>query len=534
MEEFQSGTTAEPQMTPPVLPDTLGAPGQVLYPYPAAKQEKKKWELHSFDRPFAWIAVLLGFLLMRYAFFYADGFFTTGCFLLLYFVSALYIRFSGCKPTLPQRIFGCVICAFTLVFSLTASPLLHGLCFCFLLPAIVWRTHAVCGGKGFVTRFFPFDLGSSGIAKPIQHFTAGPQAMLSSQKNSAATNTVKHILIGLLVTIPLTIVVGILLASADSGIADMFEFLSDLPDIEIGEIFWQIVFGIPLGIWLFAILYSASKRKEQPFPVDAFYEGKLAALRMIPNAGLYAGVTPICLLYLAYVISQTNYFLSAFAGRLPEGMIYSEYARRGFFELCAIAVINLLVILVLTGCAKKGGTDRPKLLTVYAVTLCIFTLFIIATALAKMVLYIHAYGMTQLRIYTTWFMVLLAVVFLVLLLRQFSAKLPTAAVLTGVFIVMFAGLCFSRPDARIAEYNLRRCAEGTLKDMDIDMLCDLSEDAYNVMAQNRELLEQEGLWDYFLEKAEMKTDYEYGSDQYRKWNMSAQILLQQLHTDTTR
>ena len=66
------------------------------------------------------------------------------------------------------------------------------------------------------------------------------------------------------------------------------------------------------------------------------------------------------------------------------------------------------------------------------------------------------------------------------------------------------------------------------------MLCDLSEDAYNVMAQNRELLEKEGLWDYFLEKAEMKTDYEYGSDQYRKWNMSAQILLQQLHTDTTR
>lgn len=515
----------------PQTPSVLQAP---VYPYPQTAVQKKQWDFQPHDAVFALLALLLGLLFARYALLYADGFFTTGCFLLLYLVSAVYIRKSGYKPRPVQHVLGAVICAFTLVFSLSASPLLHGLCFVFLTAAIVWRTHAVCGGKGFVTRFFPIDLADSLLAKPFGHFTAAPHAVAAPMKKNSAATAVKTVVIGLLVTIPLTIAVAALLASADSAIADMFEFLGDLPAVDTIRFFWQIVFGIPLGMWLFGMLCSAAKRRDMPFPDDAEYAEKLSGLRVIPNLGLYAGVTPICLLYLLYVFTQTNYFLSAFAGRLPEGMLYSEYARRGFFELCAIAVINLIVILVLTGCAKKGGEHRTKALTFYAVLLCGFTLFIIATALAKMMLYIHAYGMTQLRVYTTWFMVLLAAVFLILLVRQFAAKLPTAAILSGVFIVLFAGLCFGRPDALIAEYNLSRCAAGTLRDPDLNMLCGLSEDAYIVIARYQDMLEREGIWDDYYSKAEDKVKVDYISDKDRSWNLPAQILIQQIHTDTTR
>ncbi len=212
-------------------------------------------------------------------------------------------------------------------------------------------------------------------------------------------------------------------------------------------------------------------------------------------------------------------------------MIYSEYARRGFFELCAIAVINLIVILVLTGCAKKGGSTRPKLLTGYAVVLCLFTLFIIATALAKMLLYIKAYGLTALRLYTAWFMVLLAAVFFVLMLRQFVRKLPTAAILSVAFTVLFGLLCFAKPETRIAEYNIARYENGTLKDLDVQMLCELSEDAYTVMAKHPDTLEHAGQWEYFREKAENRTD-RYRIQKDRSWNLPAQILIQQIHTDT--
>ena len=150
-------------------PSVLEAP---VYPYPQPAVQKKKWEFQPHDACFALLALLLGQLFARYALLYADGFFTTGCFLLLYLVSAIYIRKSGCKPHPMQHVLGAVICVFTLVFSLTASELLHGLCFVFLIAAIVWRTHAVCGGKGFVTRFFPIDLADSLLAKPVSHLSA--------------------------------------------------------------------------------------------------------------------------------------------------------------------------------------------------------------------------------------------------------------------------------------------------------------------------------------------------------------------------
>lgn len=515
----------------PVLPENsmiLNTPPQTAF-----MLTKIHWKLQTHDLAFVWLALVLGFLFMRFVLVYADGFFTTGFFLLLHVCSNLYLRKAGCRPKLPHRLLGGIICAFSLVFSLTATPLLHGLCAVFLLLAIIWRTHAVCSGTRFVTRYFPFDLSESVFSEPMRCYDAGPQALSDSVKKSSAATTMKTILLGVLVTVPLTAIVAALLASADSGVEHLLTEAGSLLTNNVVSTFLQIACGIPIGLWLFSMLYSAALRRQRPNPMpeDAFYEQKLAAARMIPNLGLYAGVTPICLLYLVYVVSQTTYFLSAFAGRLPADMIYSEYARRGFFELCAIAVINLIVILVLTGCAKQGGRERPKALTVYAVILCVFTLFIIATALAKMVLYISAYGLTPLRVYTAWFMVLLAISFLVLLIRQFTAKLPTAAVLTSAFIILFAGLCFARPDARIAEYNIMRYEQGTLSELDVPALCGLSEDAYNVMARHPETLKEAGRWEYFLTCAEEFED-SYKRHKDRKWNLSAQLLIQALHTDT--
>lgn len=503
-------------------------------PY-AQPLSKKRWNLKAHDMIFAWLSLPLGFLFMRWVLVYADGFLTTLFFLLLYLCGEIFIRRAGCRPKLPHHVFGAVLCAFTLIFSLTASPLLHALDFVFLIFGMVWRIHAVCSDTNFVTHYFPFDLWDSVSAEPFRHYSAGPQALSDSVKKSSAASSVKTVLVGLLVTVPLTAIVAGLLASADSGVEHLLSSALDLLTNNVMTTLLELGLGIPAGFWLFAALFSAAQRKlhPNPMPEDEIYEQKLAGVRIIPNLGMYAGVTPICLLYLVYVISQTNYFLSAFAGKLPEGMIYSEYARRGFFELCAITVINLIVLLVMTGCVKKGGKSRPKALTVYAVILCLFTLFIIATALAKMVLYIGAYGLTALRLYTAWFMVLLCIAFLVLLMRQFMHKLPTAAILTVSFIVMFGGLCFSRPDACIAEYNITRYEQGTLHDLDIEALCKLSEDAYNVMMHHRNTLEKAERWEYFSQKAERTVD-NYSRHKDWSWNLSAQILLQYVQTGTTK
>ena len=118
-----------------------------------------------------------------------------------------------------------------------------------------------------------------------------------------------------------------------------------------------------------------------------------------------------------------------------------------------------------------------------------------------------------------------------LLVRQFVKKLPTAAILTVSFTLLFGLLCFARPEAMIAEYNIARYENGTLKELDVAMLCELSEDAYTVMAKHPDTLKQANQWENFAEDAKYRINC-YDKQNDRSWNIPAQILIQQMHTDT--
>ncbi|HCF70927.1 MAG TPA: DUF4173 domain-containing protein, partial [Syntrophomonas sp.] len=64
-----------------------------------------------------------------------------------------------------------------------------------------------------------------------------------------------------------------------------------------------------------------------------------------------------------------------------------EYARSGFFELCRIAAINLIVLLAANLLGQKQSR-KDKALKIFNSLLAIITLVLIATALSKMAMYI--------------------------------------------------------------------------------------------------------------------------------------------------
>lgn len=446
-------------------------------------------EIKPYDGAFAWITFILGYLFVKFVFYNIDGFVTTAVCIAMFVCGVLYVIKCGKKPTASQWVLGAVICCFSFVFSFTANRLMHDLCFLFLIAAQFWWVQAVCINARFVTKFFWFDLWRTVFVQPFRDFSGFFRAAFASVKNGKSSATVKAVIAGIVMTVPLTVIVAGLLSGADENIENM---LSDvLNAIRRSNVFgemMQVFLAIPVGAVIFGMLRADAKQKLYPLPSDICYNEKISRLKIFENVGIYAGVTPICVLYLIYIVSQTNYFVSAFFGRLPNGTDYAEYARRGFFELCAIAVINLAVIISMLAFAKKGGSERTKPLTVFTCMLCGFTLFIIATALAKMVLYVQVYGLTRLRLYTSWFMVLLGVIFVTITVRALVKKLPTAKILSASFIVMFAFLCFSRPDALIAEYNISRYEAGTLKNLDVSMLCELSDDALAVMTNHSDTI----------------------------------------------
>ena len=178
----------------------------------------------------------------------------------------------------------------------------------------------------------------------------------------------------------------------------------------------------------------------------------------------------LCLAYFMFFAAQGGYYFSAFWGSLPGGGITAaEYARRGFFELCQVSVINLLVMGAGQLFLREAQKTARILLKGLNVTLSILTLLLIATALSKMFLYIERFGMTQLRVFTSWFMLLLALFFIVLIIRQFRdfAVMRTCAMVAGVMVVL---LSYTNMDRMIVSYNLSAYEKGQLQELDMATL----------------------------------------------------------------
>ena len=66
---------------------------------PQERCEAPRPEIRKHDGVFVWVALLLGFMVMRYCFFNTNGFFTTAAFLLTFVCSAVYLWLGGARPT---------------------------------------------------------------------------------------------------------------------------------------------------------------------------------------------------------------------------------------------------------------------------------------------------------------------------------------------------------------------------------------------------------------------------------------------------
>jgi hypothetical protein len=159
-------------------------------------------------------------------------------------------------------------------------------------------------------------------------------------------------------------------------------------------------------------------------------------------------------LFLAFVLVQFRYL---FGGRelvaSRAHLTYAEYARHGFFELLAVSVLVLLVLLAADAVVRRNGT--PVALLSSALVALVFV--VMASALERMRIYEQAYGLTELRLYAVGVILWLGVVFIwfcATVLRQRRDLFAAGAVLAG--FIATAALNVVNPDALIARTNLER------------------------------------------------------------------------------
>jgi len=277
--------------------------------------------------------------------------------------------------------------------------------------------------------------------------------------------TLSKVLVGILCAVPVLLVVVPLLLSSDEAFSGMMNKLFE----NTSETFFKVLLGLVLS--LFVIAYGFSVKADSAGRIK---QGKSGG---VENVYLISFLSAISLCYVLYLFSQLAYFFSAFRGFLPDGEItYAQYARKGFFEMCAIAMINLgIVFLAMMIAKKENGKAAPGVRAV-ATFIAVFTLIIIATAISKMVLYIGAYGMTVLRLTTSAFMVFLSIVFVSVVLRIYVVKVnivKTALIAAGCIVLILGTVNVNRV---CAAYNYESYRNGRLPSIDLEALYGLGDE----------------------------------------------------------
>jgi hypothetical protein len=247
----------------------------------------------------------------------------------------------------------------------------------------------------------------------------------------------RPVLRGVLVAAALIVVFGGLFASADAAFAALAGRL--VPSLDL------LPFRVFVGVFAAALVGAGLLTRLRPLPPPALPEPVDR-----PRAEWAVPVLALDALFAAFVVVQLTVLFGGHAHVLrTSGLTYAQYARQGFFELVAVAVLALGVVAFVAGRVRLA-TDR-LLARASLGTLLLLLLVVLASAWRRLALYESAYGLTRLRLFVHAVIVGIALVVLCVLaagLRWRASWLPRACVAVGA--VTLLGLNVANPDALIA------------------------------------------------------------------------------------
>ncbi len=267
-----------------------------------------------------------------------------------------------------------------------------------------------------------------------------------------------------LLALPVAAVVLWLLSSADAVFSDLFSRLR--PDFPIGRIFRPLR-TLTTALFLASALYFI---REAPTPRAAEYLGRPR------RAVLFLGMTAaLDIVYIIFCYIQIKYLFGGAAEASMAGG-WAEYARSGFFQLVAVAAINLTLCLAGTDKERFASHGGKLLRGLYALLLAL-TAVILASAFRRMCLYIDAFGLSVLRLLTLWAM---AVIAFGILMAGWKLRRPGASFFraAGLFALgLWCVMALAGPGRLIANYNADRYLSGQLTEVDAGYLRSLGADA---------------------------------------------------------
>lgn len=207
---------------------------------------------------------------------------------------------------------------------------------------------------------------------------------------------------------------------------------------------------------------EAAKRKRAPFLLGVIESGMMLG-------GLIG-------LFGVFVFIQFNYFFGGAANVLRGGFTYSDYARRGFFELLAVSIMTLGLLLLLDWVTILTSKTSKQVFRGLALGVVALMGVMIFAASQRMELYETAYGFTHMRVLPHLFIWAIGALFIAFVLQLFRVReqvFSLGLLLTAIGYLTVLNVM--NLDLYIANRNIERFING--ESLDFCYLRSLSVDA---------------------------------------------------------
>lgn len=250
----------------------------------------------------------------------------------------------------------------------------------------------------------------------------------------------------LLLTAPLVLVFVLLLSRADPVFASIFR----LPALDAEVLASHVILVGAFAWWSAGFVRGALLGVSQRPALPERLPVRLGLAEVTTALG------SVIALFAIFIALQLRWlFGGADVVLATTGLTVAEYARRGFFELVAVAVLVLPLILVSRALIEDERVIRRH--RQLSLTLIVLLGAIMVSALLRMQLYVGYFGLTSDRLYATALMAWLAMVMLAMartVFRGWGRPFAAMTVLSG-FATLFT-LSIVNPDQLVARVNLGR------------------------------------------------------------------------------
>ncbi len=311
--------------------------------------------------------------------------------------------------------------------------------------------------------------------KPATKMLENIFSPFKSIKGSIKNNKLKSFssaFIGFTVAVPVLFIIIPLLSSSDIAfeavITKIFEntaliFTAVLITLILAPIFYSLIFYLKKS----PLLEKEDIKK---------YNGKIVV------SGINAFLISISIVYLFYLFTQLAYIVDAFKFVLPEDYTAAEFARSGFFQMAVIVFINFVILSCTAINVKRSDFKIPKSTKSVLFFISSFTIFYISTAIFKMMKYISIYGLTRLRVLTTIFMLMLAVIFVIIILKLLIEHFKYIKPIIVVCTLTLLSISLVNINTVIADYNYKNFKTGKIE-IDVYQISSLGVSGIPVLAK---------------------------------------------------